>query len=201
MSDSIAGELKQALVDVEDASIPEDLRAVAFASAFWAARESATPKPGEGKGAPPQPALDADSGASAVSTEPEHGGVEKIAAKLNVPSEDVEAVFDIRGNELGLNVPASRFASSPREAIEQIVYLIAAGRQALGLEARTTTPVIKVVCKDRGKTNSNFGRYVDDLHGKGVTVGGSGHARTIGVNAVGFERAGEIVKQLSGPGD
>lgn len=176
--------------------MPGDLRAVAFASAFWAAREAAATTPGGRKvKAPGSVTAPAD-----PAPPPDQVGTDKIAAKLNVSTEDVEAVFEINGDQLGIHVPASRLASSPREAIEQIVYLVAAGRQALGWEARTATPVIKAVCKERGKTNSNFGRFVDSLHGKGVTVGGAGHARTVGVNAVGFERAGEIVKELSSPG-
>lgn len=193
MSDQIENELTRALALVEGASIPDDLRPVAFASAFWGAREASLA--GARPSAPPL--VDAAPQGGASPTQNLEGeGLGRIAEKLGVTEEDVEFVFGFEGDNLALQVPPSRLAPVLRDAVKQIIYLVAAGRQASGLDTKTPAREIKAVCVERGKADTNFSRIVDQLHGEGLVVGGSGQGKTIRVNADGFERAGQVIKQL-----
>lgn len=193
MSGQIEKELTQALASVEGASIPDDLRPVAFASAFWGAREAS----GAGVGPPAPPLVDAGPQSNASPNQDLEGeGLGRIAAKLDVTDEDVEFAFGLEGEKLDLQVPPSRLAPVLRDAVKQIIYLVAAGRQAAGLDTKTPAREIKAVCVERGKADTNFSRIVDQLHGEGLVVGGSGQGKTVRVNADGFERAGQIIKQL-----
>lgn len=197
MSASIANELKQALKVLEDASVPDDLRPVAFASAFWAARDHGLKSAGRRTPAPaPSPGTVPDGFAPSAEPDSGSGDLKKIAEKLSVSVEDVEFVYELDGKDLGLLVPPSRLAPVLKDAVKQIIYLVAAGRQACGFDTKTSAQEVKEVCAERGKADTNFSRIVDELHGEGLIVGGSGRAKTVGVNGDGFERAGEIVKQL-----
>jgi hypothetical protein len=193
----MTSELKLALEAVEDASIPDDLRPVAFASAFWGARDLGLPFEGDPSVAStPLPGTTSHKGGSASSAGPDSAGLSRLAQKLNVSEEDVEFVYEVDGSDLGLRVPPSRLAPVLKDAVKQIIYLVTAGRQAYGFEAKTSAGEIKRVCAERGKSDTNFSRIVDALHGEGLIVGGSGKSKTITANGDGFERAGEIVKQL-----
>jgi hypothetical protein len=166
---------------------------VAFASAFWGAREASL----AGARPPAPPLVDAPPQGGASPTQGLEGdGLARIAAKLGVTEEDVEFVFGFEGDNLALQVPPSRLAPVLRDAVKQIIYLVTAGRQAAGLDTKTPAREIKTVCVERGKADTNFSRIVDQLHGEGLVVGGSGRGKTVRVNADGFERAGQIIKQL-----
>jgi hypothetical protein len=119
-----------------------------------------------------------------------------VATKLGASLEGVEFVYEIEAEKLALRFPPSRLAPVKKEAVKQIIYLVSAGRQAAGLDEKTPAKVIRALCAEMGKDDSNFSRLVDDLHGEGLIVGGSGQAKTIRVNADGFERAGRIVDEL-----
>lgn len=193
MSDQIEKELTRALASVEGASIPDDLRPAAFASAFWGAREAGL----AGVRSPALPLVNAAPQSGAGPTQDPGGeGIGRIAAKLGVTEEDVEFVFGFEGDKLALQVPPSRLAPVLKDAVRQIIYLVAAGQQALTPDTKTPAREIKAVCAERGKADTNFSRIVDQLHGEGLVVGGSGQGKTVRVNADGFERAGQIIKQL-----
>jgi hypothetical protein len=202
LSDSITSELKLALEAVENASIPDDLRSVAFSSAFWGARDLSLTF---GEDPPAASALSlgttSHKGEIATSAGSDSPGLGRLVQKLNVSEEDVEFVYEINDSDLGLRVPPSRLAPVLKDAVKQIIYLVAAGRQAYGFETKTSTREIKRVCAERGKSDTNFSRIVDALHGEGLIVGGSGTSKTIAANGDGFERAGEIVKRLRNSSD
>jgi hypothetical protein len=194
VSDSIENDLVRALAVVEGASIPDDLRPVAFASAFWGARETAAPPRGV---VPGSIGVRGVQGIEPVEEAGKEGtGLRGIAAKLGASEADVEFVYELEDKKLNLRVPPSRLAPVLRDAMTQIIYLVAAGRQAADLDDKSASGDIKAVCVECGKVDSNFSRVLAALHGEGMIVGGSGRSRTVRVNADGFERAGKIIEQL-----
>jgi hypothetical protein len=195
MSDQIADQLTEALKAVENTSIPDDLRPVAFASAFWAARGVVGP-PAVGETLPP-------TGQTPSSDDPNDPGddlIQKIAEKLKISVEDVEFAYEVDGDDVVLAVPPSRLHPTKKDAIEQIVYVLAAGRQATGIETETTSRLLKAACDECGREDSNFSRILGALHGEGLVIHGSGHARTAKVRRDGYERATLLIKQLRGQG-
>lgn len=189
MSEAIVEELKAAALAVEGASVADDLRPVAFASAFWASRDPAADPP-------PAPAASPKTlKSSPRPTPPSANGYEQIAEQLDVSVDDAEFAFEI-GDEIRLRIRPSKLDSVRSKAQRQVIYLISAARQAAGIDTETTAAFLKGVCKDLGKDDTNFGYLLGDLHGKGVVVSGSHRSRTIKANAEGFEVAGTILKEL-----
>jgi hypothetical protein len=200
MSATLAEQLGQALAAVEEAGIPDDLRPVAFASAFWASWGPAV----QSVPAPPPPTSGSGSAETVAtspspSSRPSGGGYEQIAQKLDVSVDDAEFAFELTEKELRFRVRPSKLDSVRSKAQRQVIYLMTAARQAAGIDTETTAHFLKSVCKDLGKDDTNFGFLLGDLHGKGVVVSGSNRSRTIKANAEGFEIAGNILKELRNP--
>jgi hypothetical protein len=191
MSQAVVQDLKDAFDALSDASIPDELRPVAFASAFWALRESRS----DGVGARTDAPMAREDAPFNAPRSKEDGVFEKVSRKLGLSNDEIAFVYEF-DEDLTLCVPPSRLAPVLRAAVEQIVYLVAAGRQGGGLESKTSAQLIKDICAERGKSDSNFSRILKDLHGKGLVIGGSGRSKTVTVNAAGFERAGVIVKEI-----
>lgn len=123
-----------------------------------------------------------------------------IAGKLNLPTDRVGEVYFLDGEELGLSVSSSTLATSKTEATRQIAVLIAAGRQAAGLEESgwTGAATIRSVCDHYGKFDTvNFGttlKNMDDV----FQIKGSGQNREVRVKVPGYERAAALIDQLTG---
>jgi len=195
MSEQIEDQLTEALAAVENTSIPDDLRAVAFASAFWVARAGLEPPPPTQAGPTPPGQTP-----PAEPVDPNAGPEAKIANKLKISTDDVEFTYEINGEDVAFAVPPSHLASMKKDAIAQIAYVLSAGRQAAGIESETSGRLLKETCDDCARTDTNFSRILGALHGEGLIVRGAGQAATIKVNRDGYERAAATIKQLRGQG-
>lgn len=189
--------LKEVLAALDEANVPEDLREVAFAKAFdhAAGASGAAWTTGSASGASP-PASAGGGGDQAV----DRGDVfARIADKLAVTKEQAAHVFDIDEDGVHLTVPHAAFESKKRTAMQQVMRVVAAARQAIDLEEFTATKVLRAACEDRGVLDSgNFASALAAIDGDGVRVKGTGPSRAIKLNAKGYAVAGEIVKQLAG---
>jgi hypothetical protein len=197
MTENVLEGLKRAASLVEEASVPSDLRSVAFASAFWATQHPAD-VPHSGASAPPATAeplahLPATADLSDI------GSYERIAEKLGVPVGDAEFAFELQDQNLTLRIRPSLFDPVRAHAQQQVIYLLASARQAAGIEGETTATTLKNACKDLGKDDTNFGKVLSALHGEGLIIGGPTRSRTVKANADGHERAGEMLKSIRAP--
>jgi hypothetical protein len=192
MSQDVVQDLKVALDAVSGASVPDELRPVAFVSAFWALRDG---RAGGTAGAHTDAPIEQRAETLRTPANTGGGALERLGQKLGLSNDEITFVYEF-DEDLTLCVPPSRLAPVLRVAVEQIIYLVAAGRQGGGLEPKTSAQLIKDVCTERGRSDSNFSRTLKDLHGKGLVVGGSGRGKTVTVNAAGFERAGAIIKEI-----
>jgi hypothetical protein len=83
--------------------------------------------------------------------------------------------------------------------MQEVAYLVAAGRQAIGLEEFTGWKTIRDVCENRGVLDSsNFGLAMGKLDGEGLRIRGKGSTRELKVNAAGYEKAGAIITRMAG---
>jgi hypothetical protein len=181
----IASLLQDALRAVEDADIPEDLRQVAFSKAFDTLSGGT-------------PAASSESPAGGETTTPAPVGSElgRIAARLAIHEAATEASFDLDEDDIRLTVPARKFNVQKSRATKEIALLLAAGRQAAELEERTEVGIIRDVVNDYGKLDpANFASTIREMDEEFI-ISGSGKQRRVKVNRTGFERAGELIKEM-----
>lgn len=188
---TIASLLRQALTAVEDAQVPDDLRGVAFAKAFEALSLGPVASSGADAGG---------EGGSKGTTSGAPAGSElgRIASKLEIDEDATEATFDLDEGEIRLSVPARKFNAQKSRATKEIALLVAAGRQAAGVEERTEVGVVREVVSDYGKLDPpNFATTIREMDEE-FNISGSGQRRRVKVNRKGFERAGQLIKELQG---
>jgi hypothetical protein len=179
--------LKSILKALDDASVPSELRSVAFGKAFdYLAGQPRVGGPG--LGAPTQPA---PSGSAAA--------VASIANKLKLENDVVREVFSVDGEKIQLVIPAGKLEKTKSGATRQICLLLAAARQAAGVDEEwTSSGTVREACVDYGRYDSpNFASAIqglDDL----VNIRGKGQQREVRVNRRGYEEAATLVRRLAG---
>lgn len=178
--------LKEALAAVDEASIPSDLREVAFKAAL----DSVGLRPlREGQRGTSIPG--SDSHASS-----ESGKLSRIGEKLNLEEARVSEVFDVDDEGVHLTVRRSVLDDKQKVAQQEIAYLVVAARQADGSEEWTPISFVAAAAHDRGVHDSNFARNVGELDGEGLRFKGQRTKRELKMNQVGFEKAAEFVKHI-----
>lgn len=185
--DATANLLRRAQKVVDDAKVSDDLRAAAFAKAFDSLAVDRLPVAAE-----PEPE------SRPISQSPGGDIFDRISAKLQVDRDLVADIYYENDGDLGISVPSSRLARSTTAGAKQLALLVAAGRQASGLDEQwTQSEQLREICQYFGKFDTgNFGKTLasmDDvfqLKGKGVS-------REVRVKQPGFEQAAELVRSLS----
>lgn len=154
--------LAEALKDVEEAGVPEDLREIAFAKAFDL-------RAGTTRASHPSGASGEVGGSAVVPAtrgQLDSGGdpLARIAARLEIDVETVGEVFDVNEGEVELIVPVGKLPGRVATATKQIALLVAGGRQAAGIEDWTSLDRIREVCAYFKKLDSgNFAKTVREM--------------------------------------
>jgi hypothetical protein len=181
--DELVDLLRKAADAVEQADLPQDLRVIAYSRAL------------DRLGGDLLAGLNgsARNGAVAICQE-----VEQIAGKLGVEPERVARVVDVDGDGVHLTVPRSALPPVKLEAMQEIARLVAAARQAAGVDAEYT-PLARIrdACDNRGVLDRNFSSAMQRLDGDGMRFRGPSRSREVKVNAAGYEAAGAIVRRLT----
>lgn len=190
--DDIVKLIKDAVLIVDAAKVPQDLRASAFRIA--AQRLDASDRPS------PQ-TTPAEAPKDAARLKPNTANPnEAIAGKLGLKGDQVARVFDVDGEGIHLHVSRAALGKSKRTAMREVVQLVVAARQALGEE---WTPIneLRQVAEDRGVLDPpNWSLAAKSLDGKGFRFKGPSTAREIKINQVGYEAAAAIVERLASGG-
>lgn len=126
--------------------------------------------------------------------------IDRISTVLNVDRELLELIYDVRDGEPHLVISARKIPENKASATRQLGQLVAAARQAAGLEDWTSTGVIRAVVQDYGRLDSsNFATNIQQMDGVGV-VRGKGQQREIKITKPGLENTAELIKNLAGAG-
>ena len=190
-----------ALQDVEDAKIPDDLRAVALWKAIdLRAGIGAVERPGAGStptGAGSsrlqQEATTGDTGARSGDS------LASIAHRLGLDRATVEEVFTVQGADLELIVPVGKLPSKVAAATKEIALLIAGGRQAAGVEEWTSWDIIRVVCIDYKRIDStNFAKTVREMDDVFNFRKDSERKLSVRLARPGWDRLAEAIRRLGG---
>jgi hypothetical protein len=184
-SNRLVAALREAAEAITAAKVPAKLHEIAFAKSLD--HLLGTP-PQESQAADLRQTSERQQDSNQVDT------LGRIAAKLKIGSAIAERVFAVDGDEVHLGVARKALADSRKAATQEIAYLIAAGRQASGLEEITAASVIRDVCEQVGVLDgNNYGAAIRELQGHGFLIKGSGNSRELKINQVGYEKASEIV--------
>jgi hypothetical protein len=172
--------LRDAVTVVERAGVPDDLRGVAFERVLSEMRV---------RGRDPSVERRADPEATTL-----HG---RIGARLGVSAEEASEVYFDEEGTLGIAVPASRLDRSKAGGTKQLALLLAAGRQAAGLEEWTSAADIRRVCDEFGRFDSrNFAAVLMEMDDV-LQFRGNRQRREARVRRTGFEQAGSLVRSLA----
>lgn len=125
------------------------------------------------------------------------GWVAQATAKLRLENSLLESVFDIDASEPQLIVSRSRIPGNRAAATRSIALLVAAVRQAGGVDAGwTAISIVRDVCRDYGVLDqANFAAHIGAMDG--IALRGSGAAREIKVTMPGLEAAARQIEAFA----
>ncbi|MBJ7353473.1 MAG: hypothetical protein JHC98_01485 [Thermoleophilaceae bacterium] len=186
---SLTDAIKEATSALEESNVPEDLREVAFSKALDSllglstnANHSAAPT--------------ASTQSSKVESDLD-APMAAIATRLRIPDDVVSRVFDVDDDGVHLIPPRSAFAGQKKKATQEVALLIAAARQAAGIEDWTEVAEIRKVAEKKGVLDSgNFASQMSDLDGHGLRLRGERSKRELKMNDAGYESAGLLAAEL-----
>ena len=135
---------------------------------------------------------------TALPTPAEGDLVGRIAAALKIDREIAELVYDVKDGELGYVLSSRRLAGDKSNATRQLAQIVAAGRQAAGLEEWTPASVVREIVSDYGKLDSgNFAQYINKLDkDNACLLREKGVNRQIKVTRSGMESVAEMLTGL-----
>jgi hypothetical protein len=180
----IVAKLSAAQNIVNAADIPSDLRAVAFWQAFQALEGGIL---GTEEGSLIQRDESAD----------ENDLLAKCARRLNVSHDVVSAIFEQEGEGLQLIVPKGKLPNSNSKAasMRDIALLVAAGRQAAGLEDYTPLSIIREECAEFGLLDTN--NFSTEIGRLGMRGQGGRNSREVRASRHQLEEAAELMSGIA----
>jgi hypothetical protein len=123
----------------------------------------------------------------------------KISAVLKVDRDTLELVYALQDNEPHVVVAPKRIAPNKAEATRQLGQLVAAARQAAGLEEWTSTATIRKIVTDYGRLDGgNFAASIQQMDSVAV-IRGKGQQREVKITKPGLEATADLIKSLAGP--
>lgn len=185
--DEVMTKMREAVKVVEEAEVPDDLRATAFEKAFEAligvAQSPASPGPRE-----PVASM-------AVPDSPSLAG---IASRLGLEPALAAEIYYVDADTLGLALAPSKFSPKKAAATQEIALLLAAGRQAGGWDEWTQVGHIRTACRDYGRFDvANFATTIRRMADV-FSFRGKGRQLEVRVTRPGFEQAANLARELSG---
>lgn len=190
--DDVTHILAGAVKAVTDAKVPPDLASVAFEKAIdmlagprsVAASTTATSGQTPASVAAPIP--------------PTGSAIDRLATRLRLSHEVVEAVFTENGDELAISVPPDRLAKAKSAGAREIALLVAAARQSSS-DDPTTTDQIRRAVEDYDRFDGpNFASALSPMKGT-FLVAGPSRSRTFKLTKPGWTAAASLVGRLGAP--
>ncbi len=187
--------LTEALRAVEEARVPAELREIAFAKAIDLAAGPQSVRAGGAGAANRQQVQEALGG--------DADGLDRISSKLKLDREVVSHVYYISPDSKGLEVVVSptRLPSRFGPAIKELALLVAAGRQAAGLDSEwTAAEEIRKVCEHFKRNDpSNFATYIKQMEDV-FSIRGTAYKREVRMTMPAWEQATALVTRLANVG-
>jgi hypothetical protein len=187
--------LRQALAAVKDAGVPPELQPTALEKAvdLLAGAGASTGSPPLAQTEPVRREPGGTIGGGAVP-------LDMIAEGLGLSREVVEEVYHYDADDgLKIVLGTTRFARAMSAATKQLALLLAAGRQAAGIEEWTSFTDIRELAKEFGRFDSaNFSTTIKDMPDAFMFKGSTTSDRSVKVNRRGREDAAAMITVLTG---
>lgn len=180
--------LLTALRVVDDAELPDDLRAVAFSKVLERLMAE-----GRGEARSGLPAL-----TTGQTTSQNGSALDRVASGLGVSTEAAGVVYYEEDDDLGIGMAHAKLPKGKAAATRELALLVASGRQAGDFDAGwTKVSEIRKWCEEFGKFDSaNFAATIRDM-GDAFSFKGQGQQREVRVLRPGFERARQLIEELA----
>jgi hypothetical protein len=192
MTENLQAVLRKALDITKSVQIPAHLEPIAFGKII----DLLTTGPIVGrKENSAAPLVDLQHQGAQIS---EESTTQKVAAKLGLDPSVVEQVLSSDATKgIEVIIGAGRLEPTKKVGSQQIAILVAGGRQLAGLEEWTSTKLIREVCQNYGKFDSdNFARDIKELHDF-FGFRGKGRMTEIKINRPGTEGLGALISRLT----
>jgi hypothetical protein len=184
--------LIDALRAIEEAAIPSELREIAFGKAIDLIAGTASLQ----SRSEPEVRVQQDQLTGGTS-----GPMHRIAAKLKLDSEVVSHVYyvDPDGKNLEVVISASRLPTKFGPAIKELALLVAAGRQAAGIDIEwTSADEIREVCEHFKRYDAaNFATHIQNMDDV-FSIRGTPRKREVRMTMPAWEQATALVTRLTG---
>jgi hypothetical protein len=121
-----------------------------------------------------------------------------IGAAMKVDRDTLELVYAVENGEPQVVVSAKKLPANKSLAAKHLAQLVAAARQAAGLEEWTQVGTIRTVVQEYGRLDSgNFASSIKEMD-KVCLIRGSGLKREVKVTKPGFEMTGDLIREIAG---
>jgi hypothetical protein len=193
-ADQVADILTQAVKAVNDARVPDELKAAAFERAVDLLAQG-----GAGR-------VDAPAGNQTAWQWPPPAGlpeggtaslVDKLAARLRLSREVIEHVYTQDGDQLAITVDTSRLARSKSAGAREVAILVAAAGQVRSDEPTPVDDIRREAELNDRFDGPNFAATLSSMKGT-FLIGGTPRSRTFRLTKPGWAAAGALVSRLAG---
>ena len=176
-----------------DPQTDSDLRPIAFARILEALLRDTASAPSDGGNGRPVTSTQLIDDTFAT----EEQRIDAVASYLRIRPEQAADLFDLTSEAPRLQVNQSALEAQKRPALRQIVLLVAAARDALGIE--TGTADVRSAADDLGKFDrNNFINTVSTMPEVALRGKRGEHNRQIRLRLIGTEAARELASSLVG---
>jgi hypothetical protein len=184
--------LKRAVAALEQASVPGDLRTLAFAKVLDLLVSAPSARTGHGNGG--------ETTTRKVAGEEPSDSIALIASKIGIPAALMDRVLDEHEGELIFSGDVSSLGSSKFEKVHALALLLLAGRRWAGLDTGGTTPdeVLRAEVDRHGLLDvTNYTKHIATLK-PFVIIAGSGKNAAYKIKYDGLEKAKQLGRALAG---
>jgi len=181
--------LKEAVAVVERASVPEDLREIAFAKVLDMLVRTDT---GDG--------TSAKAGSSAEETGDQSELLVRIASKIGIQPNLIDRVFDHHEDVLIFSGNVTTLGSTRAGMVQNLALLMIAGRRWGGLDqgGSTADEIVRAEVDRHSLLDvTNYNKHISALKPY-VTITGSGKSASYKIKYDGLERAKQLAHSLAG---
>lgn len=120
-----------------------------------------------------------------------------IEAATKVERDTLELIYAVEDGKPQVVVSAKKVPANKSLAARHLAQLVAAARQAAGVEEWTSVGTIRAVVQDYGKLDSsNFASSIKEMD-RVCLIRGKGLQRELKVTKPGFEMTGDLIREIA----
>lgn len=189
--------LKRTVAALEEVQLDDEFRLLAFEKVFdLVTGEITLTGSAAGAAQPPSPSFVPSPTVPQGRQDDDGDILSKISARLKLDRAIVDEVYGVKDGELVLHMSPSKLDDTRSGGTKEIALVLAAGRQAAGIEEWTSYAEIRQWCDHMNRLDaSNFAGTMAEMDSLLRTTG-SPRKREVQLRATGWEEASKTVRKL-----